>query len=142
MKYDELPTQLEVVKSSVRGLTAKDQMEDEAGNCWRHTRLRLVAAGFPPELIPPIGTDAAGAARWYRKHHPSLCKAKSSVPGDVLFFEKGHGEHGHVVTRIPGNLVAENSVVHAPEGQKDGRGTRPLGSLGKPSLIMRPWRAI
>lgn len=136
---NELPTQAEIVRQAIAGLTALTNAEPEAGNCWRQTRLRLKVAGVPPELIPPIGVDAIGAAHWYRVNHPNLCKTNGSVPGDVLFYELGHGPHGHVVTRIPGNLGAENSTAHAPEGESDGRGTRPLARIGTPTLIVRLW---
>lgn len=140
MKH-ELPTQDELVRSAVAGLTATKDMEDEAGMCWKHTRLRLAAAGVPASLIPPVGVDASGAARWYRKNHPELIARNGSVPGDVLFFEIGHGEHGHVGQRVPGNRLAENSVAHAPLGKKDGRGTRSLLKVGKPSLVVRFFEA-
>lgn len=140
MTKNELPTQAELVRATVAGLTAITDMEDEAGYCWRHTRLRLRVAGVPKDLIPPIGVDAIGAAHWYRVNHPDLCKTNGSVPGDVLFYELHHGPHGHVVTRITANRAAENSVAHAPEGERDGRGTRALSAIGVPTLIVRLWR--
>src|SRR5690349_25010700 len=100
----ELPTQAEVSRSFIAGLTSDTLTEKEAGLCWRFIRLRLKAAGFPNDLIPPLGSDASQAAQWYRTKHPELCVFNGSVPGDVLFYEIGHGPHGHVVGRIPKNL--------------------------------------
>lgn len=142
MKHENLPNQKEVVDAFVSGLTAEENAEQIAGMCWRFTRQRLAVAGVPDNLIPPRGVDANGAARWYRKYHPELCKENGSVPGDVLFYEEGHGPHGHVGGRIPRNRLAENSVAHAPEGKADGRGIRALSRVGTPTLILRMWRDV
>jgi hypothetical protein len=58
--------------------------------------------------------------------------------GDLLYFEATPGNpFGHVGIRIPGNLLAENSVLHYGK-DRDGRGTRPLSELGRfPSTIVR-----
>lgn len=58
--------------------------------------------------------------------------------GDILYFEpQGNDPYGHVGIRIPGNLLAENSIVHY-RATGDGRGTRPLSELGRfPSTIVR-----
>lgn len=140
MKNEQLPTQEEVITSANDGLTATENAETEPGYCWRYVRQRLAVAGFPADLIPPRGVDAKGAAQWYRKNHPELIARNGSVPGDVLFYEIGHGEHGHVGFRVPRNRLNENSLAHKAANPKDGRGTRRLDRVGTPTMVLRPFR--
>lgn len=129
-----------VVYTAKHALEASDGYEAEAGYCWKWTREVLRNAGVPPSMIPPIGVDAAGAAAWYQANHPDTVCSNGTVPGDVCFFlGQRHGPHGHVGIRIPGNLLAENSTYHAPEGQEDGRGTRELSTVGFVSVAVRLW---
>lgn len=116
--------------------------EKEAGQCKRWVRQVCEGAGVPVAYRPPTVIDAKDCAAWYREEREDVCVDNGSVPGDILFWEHGHGPHGHVAIRIPGNRVAENSTAHAPDGKPDGRGTRPLDELGPPSLIVRLWRKM
>lgn len=129
-----------MVQAVELGLTDPDRFEREAGYCWKWTREVLAAAGVPFELIPPVGVDAKGALLWYAIHGGLIPLKKGSVPGDVLFFTSPkHGPHGHVGFRTKGNTLAENSTAHAPEGEEDGRGERPLTALGPIGGILRLW---
>jgi hypothetical protein len=81
--------------------------------------------------------SAKESAQAWQKTRLWLAGGHPSVPGDILYYTSPeHGEYGHVAVRIHDNRVAENSVVHFDE-TGDGRGTRPLEALGKPSLIVR-----
>jgi hypothetical protein len=77
----------------------------------------------------PQGLDARQSGKWLLADGDAVPGHGLGEIGSILFFEgEHHGKHGHVVIRLAGNIVAENSVVHAP----DGRGIRPLRLLGEP----------
>jgi hypothetical protein len=63
--------------------------------------------------------------------------------GDLLYwFGNPSQPEGHVVIRIPGNKIAENSVVHFL-WDGDGRGTRAIKNLPRtPDLIVRLPRSV
>jgi hypothetical protein len=76
------------------------------------------------------------AAHW-RKSKYWLVGSHPSVPGDIWYWTTPeHGEYGHVAIRVTGNKVAENSVLHYGD-DGDGRGTRSLSIITKPTLIVR-----
>jgi hypothetical protein len=112
-----------------------DDYETDPGYCQRFVR-QVVHAVYGSRYEQYRGQDAKDSARLWR--HSQLCvnPKNGSVPGDILYFEHRHGPHGHVVIRIHGNKVAENSVVHS-NGRHGGKGTRELWQLGTPSLIVR-----
>lgn len=136
----QFPTQAALLKTARAALTARTGFEKKGGQCKRFIRQICGAAGVPRSACPPTIIDAKQCAKWYRDTWPELCVSNGSLPGDILFYEKGHGKHGHVVMRELGNVVIENSVEHAPEDQEDARGVRPLARLGEPTLIVRVWR--
>lgn len=135
-----LPTAQQIVQRTYEAVRAPFGFEKEAGNCKRFVRQICESLPIPAELCPPPVLDAKQCAAWYRKNHPEVCHNNGSVPGDILFYEKNSLPHGHVVVRLPGNIAGENSVAHAPEGEPDGRGYRPLLRVGEPTLIVRLWK--
>ncbi len=64
-----------------------------------------------------------------------VTKAQGYAIGDVYFYGD-HGPDGHVGTRIPGNLIADNSITHHGRIQ-GGKGVRPLEELGEPTTVIR-----
>lgn len=133
------PTQRRFIQWIIYAVTAPEGFEKRAGQCKRFIRQICEQAGVPDALCPPPVLDAKQCAEWYREKHPELCHENGSVPGDILFWEEGHGPHGHVGARVPKNMLAENSTAHAPQDEEDGRGYRFLKRLGEPSLIVRVW---
>lgn len=105
--------------------------ERQAGYCLRFVR-QCVQKTFGAQSWPvPQGLDAKQSADWLKLHRPKECGEGVGTIGSVLFYAgPHHGPHGHVVIRVAGNKVAENSTAHAPEGHDDGRGYRPLSALG------------
>jgi hypothetical protein len=137
---NKLPTRAKLLLAASQGLIATSGFETRAGQCKRWIRQVTTIAQVPAEMRPPFEIDARQCAEWYRTHHPELCVSNGDVPGDLLFYENGHGPHGHVGIRLYGNVLGENSTAHAPEDEPDGRGTRRLWQVGKPSLVVRLWQ--
>lgn len=135
------PTNTEVIQGCYFAVRARTGFEKKAGQCKRFVRQLLLHLEVPEDARLPAGLDAKETAEWIRRNRPQHVVRNGSVPGDILFYENGHGPHGHVVVRLPGNIGGENSTAHAPEGQEDGRGYRPLARIGNPTLIYRVWRA-
>jgi hypothetical protein len=82
------------------------------------------------------GSAHASMLAWQTSPY-ALPGQNSSIPGDILYYrEKFLRKNGHVVIRIAGNLVAENSTAHKG-GARGGKGTRALSRLGTPDLIVR-----
>jgi hypothetical protein len=134
------PTAQTMVNMVRHAISAPNGFEAHAGQCKRFVRQVCEAAGVPSDISPPVGLTAMECEKWYRTNHPECVMKNGSVPGDILFFSVGHGPDGHTGFRMPGNELGENSVAHAPEGQRDGRGYRPLAEVGEPSAIVRVWR--
>lgn len=134
------PTQAEFLKTARTALTAAKGFEKKAGQCKRLVRQVEEASGLDPSLCLPAGLDASESARWIRKNRPEQVVRGGGLPGDVYCYEIGHGPHGHMGIRDFGNVLMENSVAHAPEGEEDGRGVRALSKVGTPTLIFRPWK--
>lgn len=106
--------------------------ETTPGYCLRWVRQVVQAHYGHPVWKVPQGYDAREAMAWLCRDGDAEPHAGMGLIGSVLFYDgPHHGEHGHVVIRIPGNLVAENSIVHHP----DGRGTRRIELLGSPSAV-------
>lgn len=133
-------SQAALLKVARAALTAPNGFYKEAGNCKGFLRQICTVAGVPASIRPPWSIDSNQTAQWYRDNHPELCMKNGSLPGDMLFYEKGHGPHGHCVMREEGNIGIENSTRHAPEGEPDGRGVVPLKKLKTPTLIVRVWK--
>ena len=87
--------------------------------------------------LPPLGLDAVGAMRWLLDRGKATTGEGYGMIGNILFYTgPEHGIHGHVVIRIPGNQIAENSVVHFDGTYSgDARGVRPIESLGIPAAV-------
>jgi hypothetical protein len=85
----------------------------------------------------PLGLDAAGVMGWALRNAKATTGEGYGMIGNILFYTgPEHGIHGHVVIRIPGNQIAENSVVHFNGTfSGDARGVRPLESLGIPTAV-------
>jgi hypothetical protein len=82
------------------------------------------------------GNAIQSEAAWKQSKY-WLVGSHPTVPGDILYYTSPeHGVNGHVVIRIAGNRVAENSLLHYDQ-TGDGRGTRPLSAVGKPTLVVR-----
>lgn len=134
------PSQAALLKTARAALTARTGFEKKAGQCKRFMRQICGAAKVPVSKKPPVEISAKECAQWYRTNCPEQVVTNGSLPGDLLFYEKGHGKFGHVAMREFGNVVIENSTAHAPQDQEDGRGVRRLEALGEPSLVVRLWR--
>lgn len=137
---NKLPRQADIVAVAKMALVARKGFEKKAGQCKRWVRQVQIALKVPERVQLPVGIDAKQSAQWVRDNCPGCIMHNGSVPGDVLIWENGHGPHGHMGIRIPGNKLAENSVAHAPVDTEDGRGTRDLSQLGEPDMVFRFWR--
>jgi hypothetical protein len=84
---------------------------------------------------PPTATDAAW--EWSQTKYARAGGNWGAV-GDIYYwFGTPDQPAGHAAIRIPGNRVAENSIIHH-KATGDGRGTRKLTELrGFPDLIVR-----
>lgn len=104
--------------------------ETEPGFCLRWVR-QVVQAHYGRDFWKvPAGLDAAKSAAWLLADGDAVPGHGLGEIGSILFYTgPRHGKHGHVVIRLAGNVVAENSIVHSP----DGRGIRPLALLGQPA---------
>jgi hypothetical protein len=67
--------------------------------------------------------SALRTARAFCAKHPAgsqvikSSRVEDTQLGDLLYATEGHGGFGHVMIRVEGNRVAENSVVHhGPHG--------------------------
>lgn len=125
----------EPLSTAAKHALSDSQVESLPGFCQRFVRevvQKLYGHKFDKWLAKP--TARLAAAAWMRSPY-AVDPSHGSVPGDILFFTKGHDENGHVVIRIEGNLVAENSRVHrGPHGAK---GVRRMDEIGTPDLIVR-----
>jgi len=109
--------------------------ETEPGFCLRFVREVYQHHYGRDAWKVPQGLDARQAMHWLLADGEAEPNAGFGEIGSILFYEgPGHGLHGHVAIRIPGNRVAENSIVHHP----DGRGTRDLRLLGAPAAVWTP----
>lgn len=108
------------------------------GWCLKWVRLVFNAA-FGPDFWPvPIGLDAAGACEWLEKHGYMLAPGDLGMIGDVYFWVgPGHGKHGHVEIRVPGNRTAGNYSPNAFGDDMDARGDRPMTKRNRPTHVAR-----
>lgn len=137
---NKLPKQSDIVAMAKIALVSQRGFEKKAGQCKRWVRQVQAALKVPVRVQLPPGIDAKQSAQWVRDNCPECVMVNGSVPGDVLIWEHGHGPHGHMGIRGPGNVLYNNSTAHAPEGKEDGRGIRPLSELGEPDMVFRFWR--
>lgn len=112
-----------------------DDFEREPGYCQRFVR-QVRQAVYGHQYDQYDASSAKESAALWRHSSLAVDPEQGSQVGDILYFEHGHGPNGHVVIRIPGNLVAENSIAHNTPHHR-GKGTRKLWQLGTPSLIVR-----
>jgi len=113
--------------------------EDKPGMCQKFQR-QVVAAVYGNRFERyRTGTAHGSALRW-RKSQYALPGGTWGQVGDIYYWYEDSGQpNGHTAIRILGNRVAENSVVHG-DANSGGRGTRKLGQIQKPDLIIRlPW---
>jgi hypothetical protein len=103
--------------------------------CQRFVR-QVVRTVYGPRFDQFRGPSAKASADLWRGSQYAIDPKRGSLPGDVLYWEEGHGPSGHVAIRVTGNRIVENSVVHH-NGERGSIGTRELWQLGTPSLIVR-----
>lgn len=101
--------------------------ESRPGYCWKWIRQVLTQYYGGHKNMPPVGVDAKEAMEWYQKKGWALPSGSVPQVGDLIFWVgDSHGVHGHVAMRILGNLMAENSSLHASGKDREARGVRPL----------------
>jgi hypothetical protein len=109
--------------------------EKMPGYCQRFVR-QCIEALYGDDYERFEASSALRAAKRWRQSDFAHDPRNGSQIGDILYYEHGHGPFGHVAIRVPGNQVAENSVVHRSR-KNGGKGTRTLEAVGEPSLIVR-----
>lgn len=127
-----------LAKEAVKNLTDNDISPDNriGGHCAGFARETVWDVyGEDSGVSPPSGLDAVRQYQWFKKRGYAVPLKNGSVVGDLLY--KFGGAHGHVMIRIPGNKVAENSSVHGIGPDEDARGTRTLKQIGTVEGIVR-----
>jgi hypothetical protein len=130
--------QLETLALQAELATHEAGFETEAGMCLRFVR-QVAQSAFGEAAWPvPRGSDAKDALEWFTARGALLGKSNLGTPGCLLFWVgPGHGKHGHVAIRIPGNRFAENSSLHIGRGDADARGVRQMIKRNRPTHVVR-----
>jgi hypothetical protein len=113
-----------------------DNFTSERSHCQKFVRQCIEALYGDKFQRFRAGTAKESANLWAVSPY-TIPLNRGSIPGDILYYcQDSHGPYGHVVIRVSGNRVAENSCYHYDRTGK-GKGLRPLSVLGTPSLIVR-----
>ena len=108
--------------------------ETEPGYCQRFVRQVCARNVVSKETFQRGGSAIEAALSWARDGR-FVVRGGQSVPGDILYWTRGHGKYGHVAFRVYGNFIVENSVRHAR--RLDARFYHPIQSMDAPDLIVR-----
>lgn len=122
-----------IAAAAVRAITAKG-FPVAPSMCQMFARL-VYESVYGSEFEFAHKPTALQAAHAFRAHGFDVPLEGGAQPGDLLYRLSGNGGFGHVGIYLAGGMVAENSVVHAGDG--DARGLRTLREFGDFDMIVR-----
>lgn len=111
------------------------QVEYKSGFCQRAVR-QLIAKLYKSRFAAfNKGASAIEAAKNWEKSPFAVDPRRGSVVGDIMYWTQGHGPHGHVGIRVPGNKVFSNTTL-SPSA-RNAKCLLPLAAFGEPDLLVR-----